>query len=53
MEQEKMRQEMEAVMKQLSPDRQRQLLELAQAFKKAEDCLDAPSGPLPDRVRPP
>lgn len=38
--QEELRQEMEAVMKQLSPGRQRQLLELALAFKRAENCLD-------------
>lgn len=41
--QEELRQEMEAIMKQLSPGRQRQLLELALAFKKAENCLDPPA----------
>lgn len=42
MEQEELRRELEAAMKQLSLGRQRQLLELALAFKKAENCLDPP-----------
>lgn len=42
MEQEEMRQEMAAVMKQLSPSRQQELLKLALAFKKAEDSLTPP-----------
>lgn len=42
MEQEDLRQEIEAIMKQLPLDRQRQLLELALAFKKAESSLTPP-----------
>lgn len=42
MEQEDLRQEIEAIMKQLPLDRQRQLLELALAFKKAESSLAPP-----------
>lgn len=40
--QEELQKEMAAIMKQLSPGRQLQLLELAQAFKKAENCLQLP-----------
>lgn len=39
MAQEELRQEMEAVMKQLSPLRQQELLKLAMAFQRAESGL--------------
>ena len=39
MAQEELRQEMEAVMKQLSPLRQQELLKLAMAFQRAESSL--------------
>lgn len=39
MAQEELRQEMEAVMKQLSPLRQQELLKLAMAFRRAESGL--------------
>lgn len=42
MEREEMRGEMEAMMKQLSPGRQRQLLELARALRRVENRLDEP-----------
>ncbi len=45
MKQEDMRREMEAIMEQLSPNRQRYLLELARASKKAEGYLDEPDAP--------
>lgn len=48
-EQEELCQEMAAVMKQLSPGRQRQLLELALAFKRAESCL-GPSPPDEEEI---
>lgn len=43
MEQEEARREMTALMGQLSLDRQRELLALARAAKKAEDCLHRPA----------
>lgn len=42
MGQEEMYQEMERIMRQLSPNRQRYLLELARASKKAECYLEGP-----------
>lgn len=42
MGQEEMYQEMERIMRQLSPNRQRYLLELARASKKAESYLSGP-----------
>lgn len=42
MEQEEMYREMEEIMRQLSPNRQRYLLELARASKKAESYLSGP-----------
>lgn len=42
MSQEEIRREMEEIMRQLSPNRQRYLLELARASKKAECYLDPP-----------
>lgn len=41
-EQEEMYREMERIMRQLSPNRQRYLLELARASKKAESYLEGP-----------
>lgn len=42
MEQEELRQEMAAVMRQLPLERQRQLLALARTLKEAEDTLAQP-----------
>lgn len=47
MKQEDMRREMAAIMEQLSPNRQRYLLELARASKKAECYLEPPSPESP------